>query len=53
MQMQRTSKSRLWVLEQGELVGTLSLRDVMDLLTTILQLEHNRHALRLSGKHRP
>ncbi len=53
MQMQRTGKSRLWVVEQGKLVGILSLRDVMDLLTTILQLEHNRQALPPSGKHRP
>ncbi len=41
-QMRRSGKSRLWVVEQGRLVGILSLRDLMELLSTKLQLEQGR-----------
>jgi len=41
-QMRRSGKSRLWVVEQGRLVGVLSLRDVAELLSTKLELEQSR-----------
>ncbi len=40
-QMRRSGRSRLWVVDQGRLVGVLSLRDVMQLLSTKLELEQN------------
>lgn len=40
--MQRTGKSRLWVTEDGELVGVLSLRDVMEHLSIKRELEQTR-----------
>ncbi|HLH10787.1 MAG TPA: site-2 protease family protein [Methylovirgula sp.] len=49
-QMQRTGKSRLWVVEQNKLVGILSLRDVMQLLSTKLQLEQSQHAAAPTAK---
>jgi Zn-dependent protease/predicted transcriptional regulator len=40
-QMRRSGKSRLWVVDRSRLVGVLSLRDVMQLLSTKLELEQN------------
>jgi Zn-dependent protease len=45
-QMRRTGRSRLWVVEGGRLVGVLSLRDMLELLATKLELEGNAHASR-------
>jgi Zn-dependent protease/predicted transcriptional regulator len=38
-QMRRSGKSRLWVTERGRLVGVLSLRDVLELLSMKLELK--------------
>lgn len=42
-QMQRTGRSRLWVVDQGRLVGVVSLHDVVELLSARLELEHDQH----------
>ncbi len=41
-QMRRSGRSRLWVVEQDELVGVLSLHDVLELLSAKLELEQTR-----------
>lgn len=41
-QMRRTGRSRLWVVDQGQLVGVLSLRDVLELLSATLELKQTR-----------
>jgi len=38
-QMRRTGRSRLWVVQDGSLVGVLSLRDMLELLSARLELE--------------
>jgi Zn-dependent protease len=38
-QMRRSGRSRLWVVEQGRLVGVLSLRDMLELLAAKIELE--------------
>ncbi len=43
-QMRHSGKSRLWVVEQKRLVGVLSLRDVMQILSTKLELEQTRQS---------
>lgn len=54
-QMRHSGKSRLWVVEQGRLVGILSLRDVAQLLSTQLELEQSRiqQSSASSGKSHP
>ena len=41
-QMRRGGRSRLWVVEDGRLVGVLSLRDMLELLAAKLELEGSR-----------
>ena len=41
-QMRRTGRRRLWVVDQGQLVGILSLHDVLELLSTTLALKQTR-----------
>ncbi len=41
-QMRRSGRSRLWVVEEGRLVGVLSLHDMLELLSAKLELEHGR-----------
>ncbi|HUK07437.1 MAG TPA: site-2 protease family protein [Stellaceae bacterium] len=41
-QMRRHGRPRLWVVEDGRLVGVLSLRDMLELLATKLELERDR-----------
>jgi Zn-dependent protease len=38
-QMRRTGRNRLWVVQRGRLVGVLSLRDMLELLSAQLELE--------------
>jgi len=38
-QMRRSGRSRLWVVEEGRLVGVLSLHDMLELLAVKLELE--------------
>jgi len=45
-QMRRAGRTRLWVVEGGRLVGVLSLRDMLELLSTKLELEGNGRASR-------
>lgn len=41
-QMRRSGRSRLWVVDQGQFVGVLSLHDVLELLSAKLELEHTQ-----------
>jgi Zn-dependent protease len=41
--MRRTGRSRLWVVQEGRLVGVLSLRDMLELLSARLELEEGLH----------
>ena len=41
-QMRRTGRSRLWVVDQGQLVGVLSLHDVLEVLSAILELKQTQ-----------
>lgn len=42
VQMRRHGLSRLWVVEDGRLIGVLSLRDMMELLSAKLELDGSR-----------
>ena len=43
-QMRRSGRSRLWVVDHGRLVGVLSLHDMLELLTAMLELGRDREA---------
>ncbi len=45
-QMRRSGRGRLWVVEQGRLVGILSLHDMLELLSARLELEADRRGRR-------
>jgi Zn-dependent protease len=50
-QMRRAGRTRLWVVQQGRLIGVLSLRDMLDLLSVRLALGVGEpQAGRLSGR---
>lgn len=44
MRMRRYGQSRLWVVREGRLVGVLSLSDILELLSTKLELEAGRQS---------
>jgi CBS domain-containing protein len=41
-QMRRNGRGRLWVVEEGRLVGVLSLHDMMEFLSVKLELDRGR-----------